>query len=315
MITVCMSQRNGVSRRNVLKKTGLLIAGTTGLASTAAATNERSSDEFQAIVEAGQQILRKKGPEARQQFFKKHGLASTYEKHQYGLPSSAGGVSTQDLDCVEPENCNNNPDLELSIGLVYDSFNNEYFATLDSRYRYSYYHSVVTGSYHFDGPENPLDGFGFFWEKDHWRLRNRTTPYDSMSAPNHGSWDNGSWINGKDGTAFKVDDRQICIDSGVTEDTPAEEPWSDPSEGQEGWSNWDTGGVYLVRGSNWQRGDTINAEYIYTYGQTTTDFDLTISYPLGLSIDRETTIQKEDIATNPDGKALVVTESDAIDCC
>lgn len=288
---------------------GLTLAGVSSVAGTSMAQSQGDRDKsFEAIIEASLEIQQRRGLEARKKFLKRHGVSHTHKRLQTALPDAASnsdGVSTQShFDCVEPENCNYNPDLELAIAINYDMYNGRHSVDLSSRYRYRYYWTDSGGYPVFDGPANPNDGLGLTWEKDHWVLNSPDYPADSTYTSDETEWDNGSCDG--DGAGFIVDDEQVCYDTGRTDQ-------DDDGQGSYEWSRWAYGGAYVDKGSNWQDGDEIQGIYSYTWNDTGVGISVGVSFPWGISVsfDSSTTAKTEDVATNPDGKALDVTASEA----
>lgn len=316
------------SRRSVLKTSAAVLIGGATLPAMAVARTGKKSKKIGSLHKASLNILEKKGPEMQSKFLKKHGIPHAYQKTAYVMDpvrarnnDSSDGMSIQshfDEDaCVEPENCDYDPDLECSISISYDMYNGKYFVELSARYRYRYWHDDLCwrGSepgWTMDGPRSPMDGFGLIWEKDHWQLADSDYPAQSTYSSSNVDWDNGSSLG--QGAGFRADDRQQCYDSGVTESEPYDDMCSD-EEGDEkmAWSDWLYGGAEVRYGPDHEDGDEIQGKYIYQYNEQDDDFSVGVSYPWGVSIswNSSSSVKDKDTQTEPNGQDMTVTASDA----
>lgn len=316
-------QYQPTKRRQYLKKTALGLAGISAT-SVASAKQNPEQKRFDRIYNASLNILEKRGPEAQEKFLRKHDIPHTFQKNAYVMyppeaRGNSGGASTQshfDEDsCIEPENCNFDPDLECSFSLTHDYYNDIYRCSLSARYRYQYeYDDGCTTwgpGWVMDGPLNPLDAFGIIWEYDHWKLANREYPHENMFTSSNVEWDNGS--SQGEGAGYKADDRQRCYDTGPTEDEPYEDGCQyDETEGDYNWSYWLHGGVEIVTGPAWQSNDPVRGRYVYQYNDSNVDFSVGVAYPWGVSVSfsGSTSTKQKDTQTEPAGRNMELTVSD-----
>lgn len=245
------------------------------------------------LLEKARQILREEGPEARSEFLRSHGVKSKNERIQVGLKKTGSDtgdeVKAQHVDCIEPTKC----DGDIQVNIVGNFFPSslEYVVGLDVRYRYQMWVSN-TGYFYYDGPEPPVDGMSLWWDTDEYQITNTSYPANSMTSPQYGSWDNGSWLrDGKSGTGFRIKDKKVCGNSPYTQ--------------TDSWSNWDSCEVKLT--SNGTSGDTnVYGAYLYTYQASSISLAIGASYPTGISfsISGSNSVKSEDFATNLDGEAL-----------
>ena len=292
----------------MLKLGAASLASVIGISGSVHAADPKE-ERYDELIRAGQQILEQQGPKARDKFLEKHGFVTTRTTHEYDVPavaqrkkeSSSGNVSTENVDCIDPTNCNG--DISLSLGMSYWRYNNIYHVDLSARFRYEYYTVSGYPYEHYYGPENPLDGFGITWEKDHWALSNydpgNTKPANAMTESSYVDWDNGSW--NRQGTGFTLDDQRLCKDSGTT--------GSSGVTSTEQWSNWTSGGVDLRPSGEWTEGDTVCGIYTYTWNDSSVDFSVGVSYPYGISLSASTStsMNSQDLQTNINGTNLAVT--------
>lgn len=248
------------------------------------------------LLNTAQKILQNRGPEARAQFLRNHGIKSKYHGGTTSLPDSGSsdGLSTSSVDCIEPTNCDG--DIEVNISIDYFPTYIDYHVSLQVRYKYALYISP-RGYVDYNGPENPKDGFGLYWDNNQYQITNPGQPASSMLEPTHGSWDNGSWITGKEGTGFRINDKMVCDDSGQTGTVTTKK-----------WSNWDSCGVTLDPQSGHTDSSEVRGEYVYTYNDTNVSIGVGASFPSGISVSASgsSTTKKEDIGTNLSGGSLIV---------
>lgn len=245
------------------------------------------------LLAEAKDILAKEGPEARAEFLRSHGVESQYKGGTKTLPKE--DTTSDDVECIEPTQCDGQ--IEVNISLDYFRDFNLYSAGLQVRYLYSYYVGS-RGNVSYDGPVRPKDGFGLIWNKSEWQITDPDTPANSMNPPEFGSWDNGSWINTKNGTGFRIDDNRVCTDSGQNSITEKE------------WSDWASCSVNLDTQEDWSTDSEVRGEYVYTYNANNVSLGVSASFPAGVSVSASgsTSIKKEDIGTNLNGDSLIVTD-------
>jgi len=294
-------KKNNSGRRTVLKTLGAGIAGL-GSAGLVQGSNDHSSKEPMALMKEAQQVLQQNGPEARASFLESHGIKTTSKGISVSRPTSDGSVSTNSIDCIEPTRCGGDGDIEVNISMAFLPTYSQYHVSLQFRYQYVY-GITLSGYYDYSGPERPLDGTGLYWNPDEYQIENTTLPGESMTVPDHGSWDNGSWNVARSGSGFRVDDLQVCYDSGSYGDDLSEH-----------WSDWDSCGVMLVPQADHSSSSLVKGEYVYAWNDDYLSPSVSASYPLGIgvSFSGSSSVQKEDLATNLQGEALAVSSSDAI---
>lgn len=323
-----MSERNtdaaDHSRRSVLKTSAAALAGSAALPATTVARSDNESKKIEKLHRASLKILENEGPEAQAAFLEKHDVPHAHQKTAYVMdPVEAreDDVSSEshfhDGGCIEPENCDYDPDLECSISISYDMYNGKYFVELAARYRYRYWYDDICwrGSdrgWTMDGPRSPMDGFGLIWNENHWELADTDYPARSTYSSSNVDWDNGSSLG--EGAAYRADDRQQCYDSGVTESEPYDDTCGDEEGDEEmAWSDWLYGGAEVRYGSEHEDGDEIQGKYVYQYNENDDNFSVGVSYPWGVSISwsSSTTVKQKSTQTEPDGRNMTVTASDA----
>lgn len=289
-----MVARKPTTRRNVLRTVG---ASTVGLVATAGAVSG-SEDDHDQLMRTAKKILRRRGPEARAEFLRNHGYESTYQGGRATMPDSS--VSTSDVDCIEPTNCDG--EIEVNISIDYNIYNGYYSVGLQTRYKYLKGYTK-RGIYRYDGPQYPKDGLGLYWDPNKWQITDEDYPANSMYSPTYGSWDNGSWIADKSGTGFRIDDNEVCKESSDA---------GDPDTGDKDWSDWDYCGVDLYTQSDWTENSEVRGEYVYVWNETNLSVGVSASYPpgVGVSVSGTTEEKKEDFATNLEGKSLIVDDTD-----
>lgn len=312
----------GTGRRKFLMAAGAGVFGP-GMTQRFDDLLQARSRKFDEIYEASLKILERVGPEAQAKFLERHEIPHTYEQRGYVMyPPEAreDDVGTEDhFDddaCIEPENCDYDPDLRCNFSLTYNRVTGSYKCSLSAEYRYKYWYDdtycqAADLGWTLDGPLNPQDAFGIMWEQDSWKLVDRDYPANSTYSSDNVDWDNGSALG--EGAGFRADDRQQCYDSGATET----EPYDDGCYEDEGlsteWSNILYGGVEIETGSDWQSGDPVQGKYVYQYDDQNVDFSVGVSYPWGVSVSfsSSTTTKQKDTQTEPDGKNMELTASDA----
>ena len=144
-----------------------------------------------------------------------------------------------------------------------------------------------------DGGEAPVDGLGIQWEQNHWRVADPDDIPSSTDTGTHSEWDNGSW--NQEGLAFRIDDYAMCEEGGANDGF--------------GWSPYEYSGVYLIKDSGYQAGDSITAAYSHVSQGSNISFG--VSYPAGIMVSSSSTSKAENLQTDLNGNTLRVTESDA----
>ncbi|MDZ7746726.1 MAG: twin-arginine translocation signal domain-containing protein [Halobacteriales archaeon] len=289
------------TRRDVIKSAG--IAGAvlaTGSGVSSAQSNGQPS--YQELIEESQRILETRGMDARDEFLANRGFSNSRQTITVGDPTSSDDeptVSPQQVDCIDPTNCDG--DISLSLGISYYRYSNVYYVDLSARFRYEWYPVGVSDNYY--GPETPADGFGLTWERDHFQLSNyepgSTSPANVMSEGSFVDWDNGSW--NREGTGFTLDDRGLCKDTGTT--------GGSRFSSSKQWSNWTSGGVTLDLGPDWTGGDTIRGLYSYTWNESNTNVSVSVGYPRTISVTASSSekMEQETLQTDIDGIQLADT--------
>ncbi|MEF8881305.1 MAG: hypothetical protein V5A34_02125 [Halapricum sp.] len=286
----------GRSRRSVLKSTGITLAtigGASGLINKAAASG---GDSFRAKIRAGNRILKHIGPEARSEFFRNSGLRTGFKRANLSLARFQDGVGTQRVGCVEPEDCDG--DIDLTLSITYDLYDGEYYVDLLIRHYIEYSNTRYTPVEH-KGGEEPLDGCGLQWERDHWKLTDRTDIPASTSTDEYTTWDNGSWDY--EGVAFQVDDRQMCDEQHEYLDFAST------------WTNYAHAGAYLRYGSDHEDGDSVTASYMHTWNEGSLGAGFGVSYPFGISLSAtaSSSVETENLQTTLEEQTLMVNANDA----
>jgi len=212
-----------------------------------------------------------------------------------GFPSKEDEVGTEKVDCVEPNKCDG--DIDLTLSVTFDIYNGEYYVDLSIRLYYEYQRNRYVDYY--KGGEDPLDGCGLQWERDHWKLSDRTDVPRSTATDSYTSWDNGSWDY--EGVAFRVDDYQLCDDSHDRRGTYYE------------WSDYAHAGAYLRHGSDHESGDTVTASYIHTWNEGGLGTGFSVSYPWGISLSASasSTVESQNLQTDLEGNSLMIDANDA----
>lgn len=190
---------------------------------------------------------------------------------------------------VDPTSCDGDIDVTLSFTALWEG---GYYASV--MVRMNYFRWVNRYGTYYKGGEDPVDGIGIQWERDHWKVENRDNIPESTEGDTNISWDNGSWNH--QGVAFRVDDEDLCKDSGYTEGGPD-------------WSDFESCGVYLEQGDEYEVGDDITASYRHTWNGYNLSFS--VSYPWGISIGGGSNVDSKDFQTELDGDTLRVTTEDA----
>lgn len=284
-------------RRTVLKTLGAGAVATSTVGSSIGSANQqppKAEEKVDALLEAARQVGRRQGPLARVRFLRNHGIPTTIKQAEFQFPAEKIGedeVSTEKVDCVEPTQCD--ADIEVYLSFSYLGDLDQYYAEAMMRMRYMYTYS--SGYYYMlSGGEDPDDGLGFQWEKDHWKVRNPDDLLDSTKGDSHIGWDDGSW--NQQGLAFRVHDYDMCVDNGPTGDTYE-------------WTPYEYAGVYLEQDDGFQEDDPITASYLHTWKGTVSSFS--VSFPAGISVGVGNNVEAEDFQTNPNGDTLRVTISEA----
>lgn len=285
-----MVDDNKTTRRKVLKTSGAAFAGIAGLSTSSVAS---SGDKTRHHLAVADRIYKKTGDiEARTEYLRNHDIPTGHEEVIFSSDHMSDGVSAETVDCVEPDKCDGDIGVTLSISFL-------------STYGHYYVSSSVKIRYETDdwgglnsGGEEPHDGLGIQWGNDRWEVVNSSDLPSCTYGDDHIEWDNGSW--NKEGLAFRVDDYWLCYDSGGT-------------FFEEEWSDIETAGVDLNLGDDWESDDSVTASYRHTWNDTTADLGFGVSFPWGISISSGMTssVKSEDFQTNLDGKTLEVFESDA----
>lgn len=292
-----------MNRRDVLSKSLGVVGGVATLPIVSAETaKDPTHEKFRALVSASKNIQDNRGVRARKDFLSKHNLDYANKRIETNLPSyndndSNEGLSAQRVDCVEPDKCPGDIDLNLSITSY--SRAGYYYAELSTRIRYQYY-TNSNGSTRYKGGEDPDDIVGIQWEKDHWKVNDRNDLDSNFSGDSHTEWDNGSWEY--DGTGYRVDDYGLCKDSGLTSTTPG--------DASKAWSDYTYAGVYLELGPDWSSGDGISATYVHTWNSGGITID-SISFPFGISVSVSGGTDEENLQTELNGDNLIVYQSDS----
>lgn len=299
-------------RRKVLRTAALSGLGTAGLASvaTADARESKAEEEFHQYMMRSREVHNRFGPEAASSYLERNGV-STYYTRQVVDGSRALGTATTSGDadggkahgdfCVEPDKCDGDIDLTLRISTYYNV--DKYNVSLSMRYRYKKgaYGRQRTCCRMCFGPRSPVDGAGIMWERDHWKLEDRNDVPSSTAGDDHVAWDNGSW--NYEGVGFRVDSHGMAMDSeGETSYYCYER--------NKRWSDTEFADVYLKKGEDWERGDSVHAAYEYTWDQGTVD-GVSVGYPWSVSVSASSDTKTEDLQTDLDGNSLLVTASDA----
>lgn len=285
-------------RRTVLKTAALAGVGGVSAVSTATAGRERSPEEFERHLQKAREIHDEAGIEQRVRYLEAHDIETGYARFVSSLPDRGEGPDAMDGTgqgdfCVEPDKCDG--DIDLTLSLSYDMYNGRYFADLSMRYDYNLQTPESHGYYSYSGPQNPQDGAGILWERDTWKLQDRDDPTYCTVGDDNVEWDNGSW--NYEGVGYRVDSRDIAEGSGSTSIGGA-------------WSDTEHAGVYLRTGEDYTEGDSVNAAYRYTWSSGELS-GVSVGYPWSVSVSVSSTTESEDLQTDLDGNSLRVTESDA----
>lgn len=278
------------SRRNVLKTSGAALAAITGLGSASMAG--AAKNDFWHHIEVADRIHERAGIEARTKYLRNHDIPTGYDEALFAT-SKSDGPATEKADCVEPDKCDG--DIGVTLSISYNKYDGHYYvsSSVEMRYAYHWNYGMLSGG------EAPNDGLGIQWGEDEWEVTNSNDLPSCTYGNDHIEWDNGSW--NKQGVAFRVDDYGLCYDSGTT-------------GYEKEWSNMESAGVTLNRGSDWEEGDSVTASYLHTWNETSTSLSFGVSFPWGISVSAGTTssLETEDLQTDLDGKTLQVFESDVV---
>lgn len=286
-----------INRRKILKAAAATSMGAVSAVSTSTAEHGRTEDEFQKHIQQARRIHKRAGIEQRMQYLEAHDIPTGYSRVISGFPNKGEGPGIMDGTgqgdyCVEPDKCDGDIDLTLSIS--YDMYNGRYFADLSMRYKYSYQTTSSHGYYSYSGPQDPVDGAGLLWERDTWKLQDRDDPGYCTSGDDHVEWDNGSW--NYESVGFRANSKQIAKSTGTTSIS-------------DHWSDTEHAGVYLRTGDDYSEGDTVNAAYRYTWNSGEVN-GVSLGYPWTISISASSSTESEDLQTDLDGYSLKVDEND-----
>lgn len=283
------SPNKALNRRNFLATTGLAI---TTMPTVAAVSSEDTEDlTFHEKIKKADKILREEGKKARSDYLESQDIPSTVTRGKFASSrmeeQESGGISPDKVDCVEPTQCDGDIDLAMSINLNYDR--DCYYTHVSVGIRYINYEGPFGGAY--KGGEKPVDGLGFHWPEEEWEVEDQYDIPSSTNGDTNIEWDNGSWT--PEGLAFKVDDREMCTD--VTGQSPE-------------WSDYESAGVYMNKGDDWESDSAIHATYLHTWNGIATGFS--VGYPPSISLSASSTAESEDLQTTLTGQTLMVTTSD-----
>lgn len=278
-----------VSRRNVLT-----AVGSVGLASTgvAAKPSEQSPHEkFQTKITKANKLREKAGPEARERYLHKHNIKTAKVNQKFNLQPDKQGPTTQEVDCVDGNQCDG--DIDTTMSLSYDSNSNEYYAELMVSIKYQKDSgALITGG------EDPVDAMGIAWHKDEWKVIDPESISASTQRSSRVVTDDDNHMY--DGVAFNLDDEGLCkFDSPNT-------------NGSEEWSAYAWGGVYLIPGDENQTDSEILGSYIHTWNENNIDFS--VSYPAGVGVSGSTQSKHEKTTTEKDGDTPLRLTSGDMSC-
>lgn len=289
-----MRDRDTVNRRKVLKNIGIGASGATLLGSPVLAGSSDPSprEKMNNLLQTANEIGNSEGLEARESFLNSEGASTATQSHDFEISEKSTDSSDSDdptvspdkVGCVEPSNCD--ADIEVGISISYSPYANEFAVTLSNRMRYVVGTTV--------GGEAPVDGLAVQWGEDEWKIPDRDQVGNAFDGDAHTEWDDGSW--NKEGGAFRVNDAQMCDDSGG-------------GVYETHWTPYEYSTVYLVQGTDHQDSSGVTASYVHTWSGGVNGFS--VSYPFGISISGSATEHSEDLQTEPNGvDTLRVTEDD-----
>jgi len=296
-----MSENNNseLSRRNVLKASAGIGISSFSAATTAAADSNRTESDTRKHLLQARKIQSNAGIEARVRYLEAHDIRTGYARLAAPRPENSQGFSIQAADgegqdgyCVDPNQCDG--DIDLTLSLSHDMRTGLYFASLAMRYKYSYQNTQSHGYYAYTGPRSPDDAAGITWEKDSWKVKDRQDIPSSTNGDANINWYNGSWDY--DGLGYKVDSKGIAKDSGIT------------SIGMY-WSDYEFADVELRKGSNYTDGDAIHGTYEYTWNGGSID-SISVGWPWTIGASYGTFTKSRPLQTNLEAKTLSVTEDD-----
>lgn len=299
--------KKSIRRRKVLRTAAITGLGTAGITSVTSANTQMSDEEFHGHMMKSREVHDRAGPEAASEYLESNGISTYYTREVIGGSRAASSTATTSGDsdggkahgdfCVEPDKCDG--DIDLTLRISTNNYTTTYYATLSMRYHYKKGRHKGYEQYCF-GPQNPIDGTGIMWERDHWKLENRNDVPSSTSGDDHVAWDNGSW--NYEGVGFRVNSKGIAKKSEASYDQCKYAP--------EKWSDTEFADVQLEKGEDWERGDEIHAAYQYTWNEGEVD-GVSVGYPWFVSVSASRSTKKENLQTDLDGKSLLVTASDA----
>jgi len=290
------------------------------------AKSPESLKEFKQAIEKSRKIQEKHGVKSRKEFLNERGMRITLdeargisykEREKFG----SNQISTNSLDCIEPDKCNGQISLELSL-INSSKMPSLHYVELGMEFKYKRYYNEMFGEWINEPmPEPPVDGAGIAWRQDHWEILDQSDIPSSVATGNNVEWDNGSWD--QEGVGFRVNSNKQCMDSGITEPAPA---WDrgfsnrdgrlrpkEPEVGTIEWSDRTYASAYVKPGEDFESGSAIQASYSYAFKKLgDPKIGVSVSYPPGVSVTPTSKIKQEDLQTDLDENTLLVTRSEPL---
>lgn len=251
------------------------------------------------LYERGQRILLERGHAAYERFLEEHDVAidaasAGVPRRGIGRERVADGGRSRSRPCVEPRgDC----ELDLQVDMHLNEFPERgYVVQQVVQYRYEY--AADQGGVQ-SGPDGIPDGAVLRWDPESWDLATPRRPFDSMSPPEYGDWDNGSYANsGSGSTLFEI--------------RPAATVDADARSRTDSGTYWATAvsEVDVERQSGHSPGDEIQGIVRHLWGAPEDHVNFSVTFgPNGrVGIDYSTTsdVEDEDVGSTASGKRLAV---------
>lgn len=262
-----------MNRREVLKNTGLSVAGIAGIPTVSRATGR----DRQKLIDQAFHILQKTGSiEKQHKFLRNHGFATSYNRQVYKMPvgSRSSEMGTLAYDVA---------DLEIAISIFKDCLSSGVYTV---EQEWTYHINDRTEEY----GAIPVDITGIGWREGHWNFNSKDISETTYST-NYVSYRDGSQSEGP-GIAFNMDDEQSFEDYNA--------------------DKWHRFGVYLKpAGDHDPRDRIVTGSYTHTWASVGIN-GISIDYG-GVSVDVSNDTNSWRTDTTRDGVMLRVNQSEATD--